>query len=429
MRYRAATNIIVGAVLLLMLWDAALFNWARSYDAAGSDAYIRIMEQQHRLPVDGIDTSVWHNPPLFFLVAAAIKAAVGLVYASPQRALQLFDIACGLGLMAVAYVAARELFPGRRSAPVVALGFVAFTPVFVRVSIMYHPEPLATLLAMAAALVVLRGQRQGTLGPRAAALAGLLGGLGVLTRSWAVPVTGAILGVLLLDALWRRERRALAVAGVFAVVALAVSLPWFVREQVQYGHPFAFNLTTPDKPLWRDQPASFYVGLGLPQVFTHPIAPAYRNRLLPTMYSDWWGDYTRSFDVPIDRYPMTTTPPHAAIWRRQIQSVVGLLPTLLMIVGTVALAVRGFRRRDAASLVLPASLAALLLAFLYFVVAHPRPYDVETLKAVYILDAVVPLAVGAAYVVERLRSRALLVALALLAVAELPFLVLTHRVT
>jgi hypothetical protein len=126
---------------------------------------------------------------------------------------------------------------------------------------------------------------------------------------------------------------------------------------------------------------------------------------------------------------MTTAPPHAAIWRRQIQSVVGLLPSLLMLLGTIALAVRGFRRRDSALLVLPAALGALLLAFLYFVVAHPRPYDVETLKAVYILDAVVPLAVGAAYAVDRIGSRTLLVALSLLAVAELPFLVLTHHVT
>jgi hypothetical protein len=235
--------------------------------------------------------------------------------------------------------------------------------------------------------------------------------------------------VLLLDAFWRRERAAFVAAGLFVAVALAVSLPWFVREEVIYGHPFAFNLKSPDKPLYRDQPASFYVGLGLPQVFTHPIDPAYRNRLLPTMYSDWWGDYTRSFDVPIEQYSMTTAPPHAAIWRRQIQSVVGLLPSLLMLLGTIALAVRGFRRRDSALLVLPAALGALLLAFLYFVVAHPRPYDVETLKAVYILDAVVPLAVGAAYAVDRIGSRTLLVALSLLAVAELPFLVLTHHVT
>src|SRR4051812_45328129 len=142
-----------------MLWDAALFNWARSYDAAGSEAYIRIMETRHTLPVNGFDTSVWHNPPLYFALAALIKGAVRVAYSHPQRALQLFSIACGLGLMAIAYLAARELFPGRRLAPVVALGFVAFTPVFVRVSIMYHPEPFATLLAMAAAYLVLRGLR------------------------------------------------------------------------------------------------------------------------------------------------------------------------------------------------------------------------------------------------------------------------------
>ncbi|MHB8468681.1 MAG: ArnT family glycosyltransferase [Gaiellaceae bacterium] len=434
MRYRVATGVIAGGVLLLLLWDVAHFNWVRSYDAAGSAAYNHILVSRHALPVNSADTSVWHNPPLFFVLAVLLEAAVGWVVPEPQRVTQLFDLGCGLGLLAIAYFATRELMPRSRLAPVVALAFTGFAPIFVRVSIMYHPEPLATLLAMSSAFVLLRAHRRGALGPRAVVFAGALAGLGMLTRSWAVATTAGLLAVLALDALWQRDRRAAGLAGLFAAVAFAVSLPWWVREVATYGHPFPFNLAVPHKPVYEDQPLRFYAGLGLPDSLTHPIDPSYRNELIPTMYTDWWGDYIRDFDVPIAQYPMSTAPPPSAVQDRAVQSFVGLLPTLLMLAGTAAFAVRGIRRRDAPALLLPGALGALAVAFLYFAVSHPR-HDVETLKAVYVLDALVPLAVGAAFAVDRIvaaRRRlgvALLVVLSLLALVELRFLVLTHHVT
>src|SRR5690606_14139247 len=46
--------------------------------------------------------------------------------------------------------------------------------------------------------------------------------------------------------------------------------------------PFAFS----------NQPASFYVDLGLPEFFTAPVRPAFFNSLLPRVYSTFWGDWT-----------------------------------------------------------------------------------------------------------------------------------------
>jgi hypothetical protein len=191
------------------------------------------------------------------------------------------------------------------------------------------------------------------------------------------------------------------------VIVLATGVltaPWYVRQAIDYGNP-VFDRPTKHEAIWNRRPARFYVGLGLPQVITDPIRPHFQNEAIPTTYSEVWGDYF-------------------GVWRgsRRDQSIIGLLPTLLAVVGWAVLLARSRR--------LPARLPAALLpglgilGYLYFTISYPTP-DGDVLKASYMLTTAPAWALAFGYAIDRLPGRIRLVVAAILAasaLASLPFL-------
>jgi len=188
------------------------------------------------------------------------------------------------------------------------------------------------------------------------------------------------------------------------LVTAVVASPWYIRQTIKYGDP-VFDRPTKHEAIWERRPASFYFGLGLPQVVTAPVRPHFRNEAIPTTYSEVWGDYF-------------------GVWRgdRESQSILGFLPTLLALGGSVVLLLRS-RRIPA---LLPAALlpGLGLLGYLYFTVSYPTP-DGDVLKASYMLTAAPAWALAFGFAVERLPGRLRLAAASILAasaLASLPFL-------
>jgi hypothetical protein len=183
-----------------------------------------------------------------------------------------------------------------------------------------------------------------------------------------------------------------------------VTSPWYIRQAVKYGNP-VFDRPTQDKPVWERRPERFYVGLGLPEVFTDPIRPHFVNEAIPTTYSEVWGDYF-------------------GVWRgsRERQSFLGLLPTLLAVAGWLLLLVRSLRAPPRLAAALLPGLG--LLGYLFFTVSYPTA-DGDVLKASYMLTTAPAWALAFGYALDRLPGRVravvagLLVASVLLAV---PFL-------
>jgi xanthosine utilization system XapX-like protein len=107
----------------------------------------------------------------------------------------------------------------------------------------------------------------------------------------------------------------------------------------------------------------------------------------------------------------------------ELQSVIGLLPSLLAVVGWVAFLLASLRSPPRLAVALLPLLG--ILGYLYFVVAYPTP-DGNVLKASYMLTTTAGWAVAFGYALVRLRGRAwpvVGVLLAACALAELPFLV------
>jgi hypothetical protein len=414
----AGIGVLAGYAVLLG-WDIFHYDWLRGFDAYANSLYTDVIRDHHRLPSTA-ETDVWHTPPLFFVVAALLDS---------HRGVQVFNGVAALVVVILAGLIARELFPRSQAIKLGAVAFAALAPVLTRTSVMYHPEPLATALATSGLYVVVRSVARGTGGVAIGAAAGLLYGLATLTRTWALALAVASCVALALRARWGRDRSfLLAAVGLVAVLA-ALSLPWFVNQAVNHGSPIAFNRPAPEEPFFSRRPASFYTSLDVGGVFSHPYAPHYLNHLWPVVYSDWWGDYWRYFEIPYENISTPPVLPGEYENPRVRQSYVGLVPTFLAVVGLVGLLVAGLRRRASALLLVPLAVVFLGLQFLVFQIAYPHA-DGDTIKATYLLDAVAPVAVSAAWALALLRRAgrpatiAVLLLLAYLATLNVLFLVL-----
>ena len=113
-----------------------------------------------------------------------------------------------------------------------------------------------------------------------------------------------------------------------------------------------------------------------------------------------------------------------------VQSIVGIVPTLLGLAGAVALAVLAIRRRRPALGIAVAVGVAVAAAFVGFLIRYPKQ-DGDNIKALYILDLVPIAALCVAWSLDwvrrhgdRLMLAALLVWLAATGTYDLTFLVL-----
>ena len=411
--------VVLGGYAALLGWDVFHYDWLRGFDAYANSLYADVLRDHHRLPTTA-ETDVWHTPPLFFVVAALIDS---------HRGVQIFNACAALVVVMLAGLIARELFPRSRGIQLGALTLAALSPVLTRSAVMYHPEPLATALATAAVYLVVRAITRGRAGVWAGACAGLLFGLASLTRTWALSFAGASCLALLVQARWNRDREPLLAGAALIGVTLALSLPWFVNQTRSHGSPFAFNRPAPSEPFFSRRPAAFYLSVDMGEVFSHPYAPHYLNHLLPVVYSDWWGDYWRYFDIPYDNISTPPELPSKYEAPRVRQSYVGVVPSLFGALGFVAFLVLGIRRREPGLLLIPGAVLLLGLQFLTFQIAYPHA-DGDTIKATYLLNAAAPVAVLTAWALALVRRAgtpatvAVFLLLAYLAILDLMFLIL-----
>ena len=403
---RARTLLVALAALVVLvgLWNAARYPPGAGYDAADHIAYADGLVPHGRLPHG---TGEYYTPPGYYAVAGvadwvAHKAGAG----QPHRAAQAVDALLLVGTVLLAYALARELFPGRERLALGAAAFVALAPVTVKTSAMFHPETLSLFLSTLALWLAARTFRSWWYAlPLGAALGALQ-----LVRAFGLWTVGAVAVALAVGRRWRE----LAVA--FAL-AFVIALPWYVHQRNEYGGSPVFNRPTVQKPLWERRPLAFYVDPGVPGVVTRPYRPHFLNLALPTTYTELWGDY-----FGVWSWNGVGRPDAGARRQLELQSLVGVVPTVLAVVGWVMFLLASLRSPPRLAVALLPALG--ILGYLYFTVGYPTR-DGDVLKATYMLTTTTGWALGFGYALDRLRGRAWLAVAAVLvacAVAELPFL-------
>jgi 4-amino-4-deoxy-L-arabinose transferase-like glycosyltransferase len=173
-----------------------------------------------------------HQPPLYYLLAVPIF----LVSHGDLLALRLLSVILSLGTLLTIYALGRLIFPGDADIALVASGVVAFIPMHVAISASVNNDTLAELLLSLITLVSLARLKGDLTGGRYILLAGFLMGLGLLTKV-TVYVGFALLIVAEIGrvALGQQARHERAILLPIAGIALALALPWFVRNAITYG--------------------------------------------------------------------------------------------------------------------------------------------------------------------------------------------------
>ena len=392
--YKPAIVGLLALVVAVGLWNAARYPPGQGYDARHHIAYATSLVEHGSIPGRGTRGEYYSPPAYYALAGSATWIGRQLGLGAPERVALALNVLVQLGTALLLLALARELWPRRSVLHVAALGFFAFLPVTTKAAAMFLPEPLDLLAATAGLTLGVRMLVRGDYRTRSAIGLGLVLGLSLLVRQFSAYAVVAV-GIGLLAA---RSRAALRALGLAALVAALVAGPWYVRQAVRYSNPVFAQKTAPG-PLWDRRPASFYVGTGLPDVFTAPWRPNFRNRAVPTTYSELWGDY---FGVYV--WKGVGTPSPSAERELQAQAGLGVLPTLLALAGWLALLGAALRRRDPARLAV--ALVPLLgfLGYAYFTIAYPT-HDGDVLKATYMLTTAGAWALAFGLAVERLARR------------------------
>ena len=245
-------------------------------------------------------------------------------------------------------------------------------------------------LALAALVVAARMLKSSSFAASRAIALGVLLGAGQLVRAFSLWT----FAVVILTCRGSRASRMsvgggpyFGLLGIAVVVAMLVAAPWYGYQAARYSNP-VFDRPQVAQPLWERRPASFYLEPGLPDVIVKPYRDHFLNRFWPTLYAEWWGDYFGHFAWNAAE---EVEPPTAAHRDLVLQSVVGLLPTALMIAGWLTLLRSCLRRRTLERtperLLVALMPLAGLAGLMYFTVSYPVP-DGDVIKATYMLTTV-----------------------------------------
>ena len=398
-------------VVAVGLWNVAHYPTGAGYDAADHQAYADGLVPGWHFPQH---TGEYYTPPGFYFVAGIVdwlykQSGSG----DPDRAGQLLNLLFLLGTVLLVAAIARRLWPGRRRIELGAAAFVGFLPVVVETTAMFHPEPLSLLLSTLALYFCVRVFAD----PRYAWALGITLGAAQLVRAWALATVAAVAVALLAG----RHFRSLVI--VLAIAAL-IPAPWYIHQRVKYGGQPQFT-----QPAQARQSLSvrFYLDPGIPGIVTLPTREHHYAEWIPTTYDGIWGDYFGFWrwhaGTPTASGVVVTKPSASARRHLELQSLLGLVPTLLALVGWALFALRSWRDRSGLAVALLPPLA--IAGYLYFAVVYWAP-DGDLLKATYMLTATAGWAIGFGYALDRIRGRlwpVTIVLLGLFALAELPFLI------
>jgi hypothetical protein len=146
------------------------------------------------------------------------------------------------------------------------------------------------------------------------------------------------------------------------------------------------------------------------------------NRAVPQTYSDMWGDW---YGVFAWSHGTQAKPPPATKAWLTAQSVLGLVPTALAVIGWLVLLGRSVRRRLEHQLLVALLPLAGIAGYLFFTVSYPTP-DGDVLKPTYMLSTLGAWALCFGWLADRLGGRSprlVAVGLGVLAALFLPFVV------
>ena len=214
-----------------------------------------------------------YQPPLYYL----LETPVYWLFDGALRPLRLLSVLFGAGVVLLAYLIARELFPDKRWLWLTTAAFVAFLPQHVAMLAAVNNDSLAELLIAAILFVLVRHPDSN----RERLLLGVLLGLGFLTKA-TVYLMVPVIALYLLWANWKEWRPFIQNAVQTFGVALLIGLPWWLRNSIVYGNLDIMGIGAHNR-IVTGQPrtAEWIADFGLLETV---------RRLLQTTFQSFWGN-------------------------------------------------------------------------------------------------------------------------------------------
>jgi tetratricopeptide (TPR) repeat protein len=396
--------------------NAFAYPALRAFDGFGHFTYIWFMAEHWRVPLPDSGWSFFH-PPLYYWLMASIWTLLDHVDAVRRLSLAT-SVTATLGLTqgVVVYLITRRYFPGKPLIQLVATLLVLFLPVHLFTAGYLGNESLNAVicsLTLLATLWVLRDP-----GFKRGLVLGVCFGAAMLTKFTAVAFVAGAIGSIGLQTLVRRNWKAGFLTLVAATGVLVSMSGWFyARNIVQYGDPFKVsrdeflvrrheNLQTTGKrdlleyvlfdpliilrPQW---PRGVPLSGELPKGATHSSLRE----------SVWTGVFANAFfdAVGAQVLPQVT---HSEESRRagQLLLTLGLLPTILVLVG-IASAVLALWRRGWDDTLVPMLLTFVCMIAIFVQATRTVPMN-AAVKATYMTPASVIFAFWFALGADRLAA-------------------------
>jgi hypothetical protein len=444
----------------LVLVNSILHDPGIGYDAVDHLRYIRILPS--RMPSEA-DTREFFSPPLPYfvpsLVDEACLARTGRVpMAGAQddclrlagKAAQGLNFLISLGVTFLILKTGDTIRPGNRFWRVSALLLLGMMTVYYKTFAQVRGEPFVVLFTMWALYLMARiVTRPDRTTPQTAVGLGVILGLLGLSRQWGFMLFPAILGLMVLVWALDARHRARIVKALAASLAIAVVVcGWFYAGLfARYGTFTPFNRPARALAL-SNQPVAFYRNTGLKDLwlFRSPTRGTFDNQLLPTFYSEVWGDYWGYFvliperaSLSDDRYSQNADGMTSYLGRANAAAVA---PSLVLAAGVVTGLLSLPRRgradgedggRSLFTALLVMFLGAASLLYLYFLIRFTSIAPDTTIKATFVLHGLLALPLLGAEFLERVRRRLpqayiiCLVVLVLVWIHNLPTMITHYR--
>jgi Flp pilus assembly protein TadD len=342
--------------------------------------------QTHRalpLPSDGMEM---YHPPLYYLVCNAILAplSAGAWSDAGIYAMRIFGMLTGLSNCAFIFLSCRILFPGRAEPQIFGLILAGCLPAHLYLCHYVTNEPLGSALMSGTCYFYLRLVTSESLSWRLAAALGLCLGGALLAKMTALVVLPFVFCGLAYWLLISRPREVgawLTVFGTTVLCGIAMVGWYYIRMWIRCGTPIVSIPGDAGSQIWGEdgfRTTAFYTRFG--QCLIRPAYSVF-NGFLDGIFSTLWGDSLHGGQGTIDFRPP---------WNYDLMAVgtlLGVIPTCIVLVGTCAALVRFVRRPDPAWW-LPGGLGcATVAALIYVSLKLPFYFNV---KAFYGLMALLP---------------------------------------
>jgi 4-amino-4-deoxy-L-arabinose transferase-like glycosyltransferase len=232
----------------------------------------------------------FHQPPLYYLLAVPVYR----LFEGSLLPIRLLSVLLGGLLLSIVYWTVEALAPHR---PLLALGstaFVAFLPMHLAMTAAVNNDVLSELLLAIVLLLTIRylqpelAHRGPDAEARLLVLLGLTTGLGLVTKSSLYIVPVLVLSAIAARKLWLADAEITwgegwKASAIYLLPALALALPWWLRNMALYGGLDFLGLGRHDQVVVGQlRTAEFVAQFGLPRLIQDFFVTSFRS---------FWGQF------------------------------------------------------------------------------------------------------------------------------------------